>query len=130
MAEKLTAKQAKFVAGIAKGLTQSDAYRAAYNVKNTKPKSVWESASALAADPKVASRLFELQEAAKERCLVTIESVTAELEEARELARSLEQANAMIQSSMGKAKVNGLLVEKQEVKSRLTINLGDDVEQL
>ena len=37
----LTAKQEKFAVGVAAGLTQSDAYRMAYNASGMQPKQVW-----------------------------------------------------------------------------------------
>lgn len=58
----LTAKQEKFVQGIIDGMSQADAYRAAYSAKRMTDKSVWEAASRLMADSKVASRLTELRE--------------------------------------------------------------------
>ena len=55
---KLTAKQHKFVQGILKGMTQSDAYRAAgYKVDGCTDKSVWELASHLFANVKVSSSI-------------------------------------------------------------------------
>lgn len=58
----LTAKQEKFAQGIIEGLSQSDAYRAAYNTKKMTQKSVWEKASELANDVKVAERVQELRD--------------------------------------------------------------------
>ncbi len=103
MADKhLTPKMQGFVDGRAEGMAQSDAYRAAYDAENMSPKQIWEEASKLAALPKVAQRLFELQEASAERTLVTMESITAELEEARAMADRLEQSSAMTAASMEK----------------------------
>jgi hypothetical protein len=131
MADKpLTPKMQGFVDGRAEGMTQSDAYRAAYNTKNMTPKQIWEEASKLAALPKVAQRLFELQEASAERTLVTMESITAELEEARVLGKKTEQSSAMTAASMGKAKVNGLLVDKVDTKGEVKIVMAKDVDEL
>lgn len=122
---KLTPKQEAFVKCISQGMTQSDAYRSAYDAEKMADKSIWEKASVLAANGKVAARLFLLQEAAFESNLVSIESITVELEEARQLAKKTKQSNAMTSASMGKAKVNGLLIEKQEVK-HFNITISDD----
>jgi hypothetical protein len=46
--------------------------------------------------------------------MVTRESILAELEEARVLAMSLEQPNAGVAASMGKAKVAGKIVQRHE----------------
>ena len=43
----LTAKQEKFALGVAAGLNQSDAYRAAYSASRMKPEQVWQEASRL-----------------------------------------------------------------------------------
>tara|TARA_R110000744_G_scaffold20308_1_gene53305 strand:+ start:161 stop:556 length:396 start_codon:yes stop_codon:yes gene_type:complete len=117
----LTPKQQGFVDGIAKGDTQSDAYRAAYNTKNMTDKQIWEEASKLAASPKVSQRLFLLREKAAERNLVTIESLTKELEEARNMADALKNPAAMTGAIMGKAKLNGLLVEKVKVEADFNV---------
>jgi hypothetical protein len=130
MAKDLTIKQANFVAGIAKGLTQSDSYRAAYDAENMTNKQIWEEACKLAATPKVSQRLFILQKRAAERTLVTMESITVELEEARAMAKKTEQSAAMTAASMGKAKVNGLLVDKVDSTEKLTIVMAKDVDEL
>ena len=123
---KLTAKQEAFTAGIAAGLTQSDAYREAYDAENMTPKQIWEESSKLAADPKVSQRLFELHELATERTLVTIESVTRELEEARVMADALKNPAAMTGASMGKAKVNGLLIDRVDSKQTINVVINKD----
>lgn len=57
--DKLTAKQEHFSQLVAQGLTLTDAYKTAYNVKEgTKPSTVWVNASNLAIkNTKVASRI-------------------------------------------------------------------------
>lgn len=57
----LTAKQEKFVQCIIEGMSQADAYRAAYDSKNMADKTVWEKASALMKNGKVAARLQEIR---------------------------------------------------------------------
>ena len=54
---KLTGKQLAFVQGVLKGANQSDAYRAAYNAENMSASTVWNEASKLFANPKVAARI-------------------------------------------------------------------------
>ena len=56
----LTPKQEKFAVGVAAGLTQSDAYRAAYSASRMKPEQVWQEASKLRQNHKVARRIDEL----------------------------------------------------------------------
>ena len=63
---KLTAKQEAFCQGIADGMGQADAYRAAYDADNMKENSVYVQASKLMKNPKIAQRIadlrFEVQE--------------------------------------------------------------------
>lgn len=57
----LTAKQELFVNKIIEGMSQADAYRAAYSTKKMNDKTIHEAASRLANDSKVAARLAELR---------------------------------------------------------------------
>ena len=60
----LTANQEKFAKCIAlENMNQSDAYRAAYPNQKMSAKTIWEKASALAANGKVQARIKELREA-------------------------------------------------------------------
>ena len=61
----LTPKQEKFAVGVAAGLTQSDAYRAAYSASRMKPEQVWQEASRLRRNYKVAHRIEELLKMAR-----------------------------------------------------------------
>jgi hypothetical protein len=61
----LTPKQEKFAVGVAAGLTQSDAYRAAYSASRMKPEQVWQEASRLRRNYKVARRIDELLKVAR-----------------------------------------------------------------
>lgn len=56
----LTAKQEAFCKGLAAGLSNSDAYRAAYDTSNMKPGTVHNEACKLAAAPHVAARTSAL----------------------------------------------------------------------
>lgn len=98
-----------FAQALAKGKTQEEAYEAA----GYKPSR--HHASRLATNGNVQARLAELQEKAAERALVTIESLTDELEEARLLAMKEGQPSAAAAAVMGKARLHGKLVDKAEV---------------
>jgi hypothetical protein len=115
MADKLTPKQEAFAAAFIETSNASEAYRKACDVgEDTKPESVWQSASRMLADIKVASRISELQQEHRERHAVTVDKLTAELDQAKELALNIEQPAAMTSAIMGKAKLHGLLVDKAE----------------
>lgn len=66
---------------------------------------------------------MELQEEARQRHATTVDSLTAELEEARDVARSTEQSASMVSATMGKAKLHGLIVDKAETKNESTITV-------
>lgn len=122
MADTLTPKEEGWVQDAFIGTSYSQAYRNHYDTSGCTDKSVNELASRLASKVKIASRLIELQEEAAERSQVTIASITKELEEARAMAIAEAQPAAMTGASMGKAKVNGLLIEKAEVKVVADVN--------
>jgi phage terminase small subunit len=113
----LTPKQEAFACAYVETGNASEAYRRAYDAENMKPETVWKRACELLACGKVAGRASELQAAAAERCIVTVASITQELEEARALALQEAQASAAVSASMGKAKLHGLIVEKRDHRS-------------
>ena len=74
----LTAKQENFAQAVAGGMTQSDAYRSAYNAGKMKAETVQQVASRMMADRKVSARVDALQAALESKGLWTRErSVTA-----------------------------------------------------
>lgn len=124
----LTQKQEIFACKVAEGETYADAYRHAYNAENMAQNTIWVKASVLMADGKVAARVAELQERAAKMCAVTIASLTKELDEDRELARSKDMPSAAISAVMGKAKLHGLIVNKAEITRKRSIEDLDDAE--
>ena len=91
----------------------SEAYRRA-NPKAAKWKAetLHPRASKMLAEYKVRTRLEELQAEAAVRHNITVDTLTTELEEARESAMSTGQISAAVSAIMGKAKLHGLLVDK------------------
>lgn len=137
----LTAKQEKFVQGIIEGKSQADAYRAAYNTKRMADKTIWENASRLMADSKVAARLTELR---NQMMKSTIMSAQERLELLTRIAKG-EEHEKVVQFIEGERfeyeipaslktrreaidtmnKMTGEYVQKveAEVKSEVTINI-------
>lgn len=103
----LTIKQETFCQKYIETGNASEAYRQAYGSKG-KPETVARSAHELIVHPKVSARLAELREAVAKTHGVTISSLIAELEEARQVGKGREQAAAMVAATMGKAKLAGL----------------------
>ena len=120
----LTPKQLAFVEAYLKTGNASEAYRQAYDADGMKPETINRKAKEVLDNGKIAAILQSHREAAAERAIVSILSITEELEEARALAVSIEQPSAAVAASMGKAKLHGLLVEKVEHKGGVTVTTG------
>jgi len=126
---KLTAKQEKFAQEIAKGKTQSDAYRASYNIKNTKDKSINELASVLANDIKIISRVKDLSQKALKHVEYDIEAHYKELEEIRQLALHPEtifdkkELSSAIKATELKGKLKGFYTEQVKHSGEIDNNI-------
>lgn len=105
----------------------SEAYRQAYDAEKMKPETVSRSAHELIGNPKVTARLAELREGITKAHGVTVSSLIAELEEARQVGKNNNQASAMVTATLGKAKLSGLDKEigpegeAQPVKVEVTV---------
>jgi len=108
MKKKLTPKQEGFCQDYIKTGSQTRAYKLNYNVKNMLPASINNKACELRTNVDVTSRINELQERVAKKFEVTVESLTKELEEDRQLARKLEMPSAAISALNVKARIHGL----------------------
>jgi phage terminase small subunit len=113
----LTPKQEAFCLAYMETGNASEAYRRAYDAGGMKAETINRNAKALTDNSKVATRLSELRAIAQERAMVTVESLTFELEEARQLALREATAAAAVAATMGKAKLHKLLTEQHDHKS-------------
>ena len=121
-----TEKKEKFAQKFVELGNASDAYRASYNASNMKVSTINKRASELLKDGYVTGRIEELREQHAQRHNVTVDSLTEEPEEARGLAIKTEQTSSAVSATMGKAKLHGLLIEKQEnLNVDLTISEDD-----
>ncbi len=134
----LTTQEAQAAAFRAQGMSQSDAYRQAFNVQRAKPKNVHERACRLFARPKVKARVEELLRRAK---VEDIDSVGKAFDA---LLRLLEKAiadgnyNAAAQLMRQRLQTHGMLrdrivlsAESQLSDEQLTERLaGGDPERL
>lgn len=118
-----------FAREVAKGSTLTKAYeKAGYEVSK---ESAWANSSRLLSNAKVADRVAELQEKAAQKTLVSIEKLTDELEDARELAMKDDKgAAAAVSAIMAKAKLHGLDVNKVETKSTMNVHILAEDERL
>lgn len=93
---KLTAKQEKFAQCIADGMTQADAYRAAFDASKMKHETIWSKASELMADGKVTARVSELKGKLESKALwARLESVEA-LKKAILISEAKENPNGIV----------------------------------
>ena len=79
-------------------------------------------ASRLWRSPVIMEYVEKLREEMRERFMVTVESLIAELEEARQVGKTTESAAPMVAATMGKAKLMGL--DKQIIEHRGDIPVG------
>lgn len=77
---------------------------------------------------KVKERVAELLAEAAKETVVTVGDIARQLDEDRQFARECEVPGAAVSATMGKAKVLGLIVEKQEVKQEVVMPQLDDTE--
>jgi len=109
----LTPKQEKFARCVASGMTQSDAYRASYDVsEDTKPETVNKRSSELMSCGAISGRVEELRAPIVQQAQITLKQHLEELETLREMAKDKSQINAAISAEVARGKASGLYVEK------------------
>lgn len=125
---KLTSKQERFAVEVATGvdernqpISQAEAYRRSFEAGKMADKTVWENASRLFNNGKVAARIKELRDATAQKAMITVETLLAELEEARQAALCAEtvQSSAAVSATMSKAKLLGLDKQLIDVTHRV-----------
>lgn len=114
---KYTAKEEKFCLEVATGVDEFDkpisyaeAYRRAYNHSGMSEKTIMEKASLMMAKDKIKARVHELRDTTAKKAMITVETLLAELEEARQAALLAEtaQASAAVSATMSKARLLGM----------------------
>lgn len=113
----LTPKQEQFVQNMVKGMSQADAYRAAYSAKKMSDKTIHEAASRLVADSKISARLSELRgQLTKE----TIMTAQRRLEWLTEVINGENDLNAKLKAVDIMNKMQGEYVTKVEGNLNVT----------
>ena len=110
MAPLRNPRHERFVQALLEGKNGLDAYEAAGFKRDD------GNAARLRRNPKVEERLSELQAEIAGQTKVTVESLIGELEQARLKATDLKQLSATIRAIEGKAKLAGLMVERQKIE--------------
>lgn len=105
----------RFAQALAKGKSATEAYaEAGYSSDRG-------NATRLTANDSIKSRVAEIQGRSAKKAEVTVDTLAAELEEARGLALKEKQSSAAVQATMGKAKLFGLGVENRKLSGTLQV---------
>ena len=99
-----------FCQAIAKGETTSKAYE----IAGFRPSR--SNAARLRAEERIGQRVLEIQTAGAKSAKITVASLLDELEHARQRADSLGQLSASVRAISEKARLAGLVVEKQQIE--------------
>ena len=124
----LTPQREHFAQLVAKGYTQSDAYREAFNTTTDKQESVHQEASRTANDPNVSSRINELKKEFCKHLKYDAEAHFKKLEMLEQLALTPSgkdgniSLNEAIKAVVEQGKLCGLYIDKKEIKGTLTID--------
>ena len=125
MTKPLTPKQESFAKKYIELGNASEAYRQSYNATNAKTATINRSATELLDNPMVTARIEELQEKAQQRHDVTLDTLTAEYDEAKAFAKELEQPSAVISAINGKAKIHGFDKQVIDTNAKITVKVVD-----
>ncbi len=110
----LTSKQESFCHAIVSGMSQADAYRAAYAASNMLPATVQNKAHVLAKNGEIAARVAALRKPAVEAAQITLKSHLKRLNDLSGMAETEKQYSAAIAAEVSRGKASGLYVEKRE----------------
>ena len=124
-AKKLTPKQQRFVEEYLLDLNATAAAKRAGYSKHT----AQVIGSENLAKPIIAEAIQKARERHTARCDVTVDSLTKEYEEARTLALETNQSSAAVSATTGKAKLHGMVTDKQDVAHTGNINFNTTIQQ-
>ena len=112
----LTPKQEAFAQAVVTGMSQSDAYREAFNVgEKTKATSGNVSESKLMADPNIVQRVAALRETVAKKAQITLESHLDDLLRLRNMAAKEKQYSAAITAEVARGKASGVVTDKLDL---------------
>lgn len=116
----LTANQMKFVEGMLKGMSASDAYRSAYDTDNMGQNSIWVEASRLKSNPNVSLWLAQARKNGLANATVTLDGHLQELERLKAIAIETGNVGAAVQAEQLRGKAAGHYVDKHQDVSQTT----------
>jgi phage terminase small subunit len=121
MSKVLTANQEAFAQNIIQGMSQADAYRAAYPKQNMSDKTLWEAASRLMRNDKVVARINELRQ---ELVSPKIMSAQKRLEWLTEVIQNNEESTSdRLKAADLMNKMQGEYVQKVEAAVKNAVNI-------
>ena len=112
---KLTDKQELFCLNIHAGMSNVDAWVAAYDNNNGTRKTARENSTRALQNPKIQNRLKELRDESNRRARVTLEDHLKRLEELGRGAQESGQFSAAINAELNRGKASGIYVERKEI---------------
>ena len=121
----MTPKKEKFIRGLVKGLSLSDAYREAYNCTNMKMETINNNAYKLYHDNEIVTRYNELLEEETNKAMLTYEEKRKML---KEIIEDKDNAlNDRLKAFDIDNKMSGTYIQKIEadIDSEININLTD-----
>ena len=129
---KLTEKQEAFCRAYIECGNASEAYRTAYDAENMKGGTINKKSSELMANGHIAARLEEIRAPIIQKHNITVDSLIAELEEARMAALTAEtpQSSAAVSATMSKAKLVGLDKQLMDTKEDLSTAINKLIDRL
>lgn len=103
-------KMEKFCLAYVETANAAESYRRSYNTDSMAEKTIQREGWNVLQKPQVQARLEELRRKVMERHEITVDTLLAELEDARKAALGAEtpQTSAAVSATMGKAKLLGL----------------------
>lgn len=116
----LTAKQLKFVEGLVSGLSNADAYRAAYDTSAMKPGTIYNEASKLALRPDIATMVADkLSQKSQRNSMGALKQSERVWRNVWRLAEGENVPPAVQQSALAlAAKMAGMLTDKVEIENK------------
>lgn len=120
----LTLKQEKFIQGLLDGLSQREAYKQAYNCKNTSDSTIDSNASRLFNNSKVIARYERLLDAYASQKLITRAQLTERMMDL--LDRATEDT---LQKGFKQGNISALTLAVNTLKDLNGLNFSDDLAQ-
>lgn len=130
MKQTLTSKENLFCELIAKGQSQTQAYKTAYECKNSKQETIKNNAYKLMNKENIKNRLAELKQIQEQECKYTKEQSYKKLCEMQEKAEQENNINAMIRAEELKGKLFDLYNNKTDINLKADIKQKTTIENI